>query len=242
MTPARTLDSTLAGCAIVIADECSTGDLDAMLSSRGATVRRAVVPSPGAAHELGPAAIRAARGEVDAVIIVSASAAGSWVDAADRADALESIRRRATSGRLLLVSVGAGVADRLHGAELRTAVSEHEHPTSSADRVIEHFGRGRGGALSLPTDAGLVEVRSGGVVVDGVFVPLSRSAVALIDALATAGGRVISRAELGAALPGPQRTPHAVEAAVARLREALGQRVLVHTVVKRGYRLAVTET
>ncbi|MBR7559525.1 hypothetical protein KC218_23540, partial [Mycobacterium tuberculosis] len=66
MTPARTLDSTLAGCAIVIADECSTGDLDVLLSSRGATVRRAVVPSPGAAHELGPAAIHAARGEVDA--------------------------------------------------------------------------------------------------------------------------------------------------------------------------------
>ncbi|QDE34908.1 hypothetical protein FIV50_08960 [Microbacterium foliorum] len=240
MTPARTLDSTLAGCAIVIADECSTGDLDVLLSSRGATVRRAVVPSPGAAHGLGPAAIHAARGEVDAVIIVSVSAAGSWVDAADRADALESVRRRAASGRLLLVSVGAGVADRLRDAELRTAVSEHEHPTSSADRVIEHFVRG--GAPSLPTDAGLVEVRSGGVVVDGVFVPLSRSAVALIDALATAGGRVISRAELGAALPGPQRTPHAVEAAVARLREALGQRVLVHTVVKRGYRLAVTET
>lgn len=240
MTPARTLDSTLTGCAIVIADDCSAGDLDAMLSSRGATVRRAVVPRQGAAHELGPAAIRAARGEVDAVIIVSAPAAGSWIDAADRADALEGIRRRAGSGRLLLVSVGAGVADRLRDAELRTAVSEHEHPTSSVDRVIEHFGRG--GALSLPTDAGPVEVRSGGVVVDGVFVPLSRSAVALIDALATAGGRVISRAELGAALPGPQRTPHAVEAAVARLREALGQRVLVHTVVKRGYRLAVTET
>ncbi|MDN3443936.1 winged helix-turn-helix domain-containing protein [Microbacterium sp. APC 3901] len=239
MTPARTLDTTLAGCAVVIADECSTGDLDAMLSSRGATVRRAVVEGPGA-NELGEAAIRAAAGEVDAVILVSTSAAAYWVEAADRADALESIRSRAGSGRLLLVSSGAGVADRLRDAELRTAVSDHEGVTSSADRVIEHFGRG--GAPSLPTDAGLVEVRSGGVIVDGVFVPLSRSAVALIDALAAAGGRVISRAELGAALPGRQRTPHAVEAAVARLREALGQRVLVHTVVKRGYRLAVTDT
>ena len=239
MTPARTLDTTLAGCAIVIADECSTGDLDAILSSRGATVRHAVVQGPGA-NELGQAAIRAAAGEVDAVILVSASAAGYWVEAADRADALESIRSRAGSGRLLLVSVGAGVADRLRDAELRTAVSDPEGVPSSADRVIEHFGGG--GALSLPTDAGLVEVRSGGVVVDGVFVPLSRSAVALIDTLAAAGGRVISRADRGAALPGPQRTPHAVEAAVARLREALGQRVLVHTVVKRGYRLAVIET
>ncbi|WP_311257212.1 winged helix-turn-helix domain-containing protein [Microbacterium sp. WCS2018Hpa-9] len=239
MTPARTLDSTLVGCAIVIADECASGDLDAMLSSRGANVRRAFVPRSHA-HEMGSAAMHAARGEVDAVILASASVAGFWVEAAEQADVLESIRRRAGSGRLLLVSLGAGVADRLGDADLRTAVSDPERPTSSVDRVIEHFERG--GALSLPTDAGLVEVRSGGVVVDGAFVPLSRSAVALIDALASAGGRVISRAELGAALPGPQRTPHAVEAAVARLREALGQRALVHTVVKRGYRLAVNET
>lgn len=239
MTTARTLDSALVGCAIVIVDERSSGDLDAMLTSRGATVRRALAPTTDA-HEQGSAAIRAARGEVDAVILRSVSAAASWVEAAERTDALESIRLRAGSGRLLLVSVGAGVADRLRDAGLRTAVSDHERSTSSVDLVIGHFGRG--GAPSLPTDAGRVEVRSGGVVVDGVFVPLSRSAVALIDALASAGGRVISRAELGAALPGPQRTPHAVEAAVARLREALGQRALVHTVVKSGYRLAVIET
>lgn len=238
MTPARTLDSTLAGCAIAIVEECSSGDLDAMLSSRGATVRRVLVPRPDA-HELGSAAMHAGRGEADAVILASASVAGSWVEAAERTDALESIRRRAGSGRLLLVAMGAGVADRLRDADLRTVVSDPERPTSPADLVIEHFGSG--GALSQRTDAGLVEVRSGGVVVDGVFVPLSRSAVALIDALASAGGRVISREELGGALPGPQRTPHAVEAAVARLRDALGQRALVHTVVKRGYRLAVSE-
>jgi uroporphyrinogen-III synthase len=51
---------------------------------------------------------------------------------------------------------------------------------------------------------------------------------------------VLSRAELGSVLGG-DRNPHAVEVAVARLREALGGHELVHTVVKRGYRLAVTE-
>ena len=54
-------------------------------------------------------------------------------------------------------------------------------------------------------------------------------------------GRVLSRAELGGVLPGAERNGHAVEVAVARLREALGGNELVHTVVKRGYRLAVTE-
>ncbi len=42
-------------------------------------------------------------------------------------------------------------------------------------------------------------------------------------------------------LPGGERSGHAVEAAVARLREALGGIDLVQTVVKRGYRLAVIE-
>lgn len=239
MTAARTLDSTLAGCAIVIADECSSGDLYAMLSSRGATVGRTLVPTADS-RELCQTAIGAARGEVDAVILASASAAGSWVGAVERSEELASIRRRAASGRLLLVSGGNAAAETLRDADLHTAVVDRDRPGASVDRVVEHFTRG--GALSLPTDLGLVEVRSGGVVVDGEFVPLSRSAVALIDALAAAGGRVISRAELGGVLPGAQRTAHAVEVAVARLREALGQRTLVHTVVKRGYRLAVTET
>ena len=38
-------------------------------------------------------------------------------------------------------------------------------------------------------------------------------------------------------LPGDSRDPHAAEVAVARLREAVGRRDLVKTVVKRGYRL-----
>ena len=135
--------------------------------------------------------------------------------------------------------MGPITAAPLHTANLRTTIADRGRLGSLARTVIAHFGGGK--APSLPTDAGLVEVRSGGVLVDGAFIPLSRSAAALIEALASAGGRVLSRAELGGVLPGAERNGHAVEVAVARLREALGGNELVHTVVKRGYRLAVTE-
>lgn len=45
--------------------------------------------------------------------------------------------------------------------------------------------------------------------------------------------------ELLRALPGSGRDEHAVETAMARLRTALGAPKLIHTVVKRGYRLAL---
>ena len=77
------------------------------------------------------------------------------------------------------------------------------------------------------------------VLLDGVPVPLSPAPAAVLDALVANPGQVVSRAELLAVLPGGGATEHAVEMAVARLRAAVGTR-LVQTVVKRGYRLAVT--
>ena len=50
---------------------------------------------------------------------------------------------------------------------------------------------------------------------------------------------MVARAELLRALPGAGRDEHAVETAMARLRSSLGAPKLIHTVVKRGYRLAL---
>ncbi|KQY55393.1 MULTISPECIES: uroporphyrinogen-III synthase [unclassified Nocardioides] len=76
------------------------------------------------------------------------------------------------------------------------------------------------------------------VLLDGVAVHLSPSPFAVLQALAVNPGHVVPRRELLAALPtGQAASEHAVEMAVARLRAALGTRV-VQTVVKRGYRLA----
>ena len=78
------------------------------------------------------------------------------------------------------------------------------------------------------------------VLLDGVEVKLTPAPYAVLQALLVNPGIVVSRRELLAALPsGTAGSEHAVEMAVARLRAALGTRV-IQTVVKRGYRLAVT--
>jgi uroporphyrinogen-III synthase len=78
------------------------------------------------------------------------------------------------------------------------------------------------------------------VLLDGVEVKLTPAPYAVLQALLVNPGIVVSRRELLAALPsGTAGTEHAVEMAVARLRAALGTRV-IQTVVKRGYRLAVS--
>jgi uroporphyrinogen-III synthase len=78
------------------------------------------------------------------------------------------------------------------------------------------------------------------VLLDGVEVRLSPAPLALLQRLLVNPGQVVSRSELCASLPGGMtNSEHAVDMAVARLRAAIGTR-LVQTVVKRGYRLAVS--
>jgi uroporphyrinogen-III synthase len=77
------------------------------------------------------------------------------------------------------------------------------------------------------------------VLLDGLEVKLSAAPAAVLQALVTNPGTVVSRKNLLAALPSGQAgSEHAVEMAVARLRAAIGTRA-VQTVVKRGYRLTV---
>lgn len=105
-------------------------------------------------------------------------------------------------------------------------------------------GRRRGGGhgehgFALPVAGRLVQLAADGAVVDGVRVRLTPAPLAMLKALATRPGHVLTRAELMVHLPsGQAANEHAVEAAVARLRAAVGTD-LVHTVVKRGYRLAM---
>jgi uroporphyrinogen-III synthase len=76
------------------------------------------------------------------------------------------------------------------------------------------------------------------VLLDGTEIRLSPAPLAVLQALVVNPGHVVSRSDLLAALPsGTAGSEHAVEMAVARLRAALGTKV-VQTVVKRGYRLA----
>jgi uroporphyrinogen-III synthase len=110
-------------------------------------------------------------------------------------------------------------------------------------------GRARLGALAralldeLPNRAPALRVagrtlilRGHAAVVSGDVRPLAQAPMAVLRSLVAARGRVLSRAELLAALPRGS-DEHAVEMAVARLRTALGGAEFVQTVVKRGYRI-----
>lgn len=183
--------------------------------------------------------VAASTGEVDAVLFTSAPGASEWLAAARRSDALTGIRRQARAGRLLLAAVGPITAGPLLDEDLSPLVAERGRLGSLVRGVVTHFGAGR--APSLTTSAGHVQLRSSGIVLDGRFVPLSRSGVDVIAALFAAEGGVVSRSSLQAALPRSGENTHAVEMAVARLREALGVPDLIKTVVKRGYRLNVVD-
>lgn len=239
----NTADADLVGCAVIVVGAEHDRADEELLANRGAVVERCTLRHPVARptdmQRLARSISRASTGEVDAVMFTAAAAASAWISLAQRADALDLLRRRVDVGRLLLISAEHSDAAGDESGCLPIAIGAVDRSTSLALQVIEHFTGGD--APSLSTDFGWIQVRSGGVAVEDGFIPLSRSAVALMDALAAARGRVVSRAELDSVLPGEGRTAHAVEVAIARLRETLGDRALIQTVVKRGYRLAVTD-
>ncbi|MDQ1106317.1 uroporphyrinogen-III synthase [Nocardioides zeae] len=97
----------------------------------------------------------------------------------------------------------------------------------------------RSEGLALEAGGHLLRLVGDTVLVDGVEAPLTPAPLAVLHALAENPGAVVPRRTLLAALPrGADGSDHAVDMAVARLRAAVGTKV-VQTVVKRGYRLAV---
>ena len=79
------------------------------------------------------------------------------------------------------------------------------------------------------------------MLVDGMVKPVSPAGLATLRVLADRPGTVVTRDALLQVLPGRSTSTHAVDSAVLRLRNALGDKHIVATVVKRGYRLAVDE-
>jgi uroporphyrinogen-III synthase len=95
-------------------------------------------------------------------------------------------------------------------------------------------------AQAVVTNGHVLVREAGRWSIDGKAVALSDRQSAVLSALVSAGGRVLSRDDLlRLAWGAPTADAHAVEMTVARLRTALGPaRHVVQTVVKRGYRLA----
>lgn len=172
---------------------------------------------------------------LDAVSFTSAPAAASLLDRAERrgmrAEVLDALRHD-----VLPACVGPVTALPLEA---------HDVPTFQPERfrlgplvqllAAELPGRVR----PLPVAGHRVEIRGHAVLVDGELRAVPPAGMALLRALARRPGWVVPRADLLRVLPGAGRDEHAVETAMARLRSALGAPKLIHTVVKRGYRLAL---
>lgn len=95
------------------------------------------------------------------------------------------------------------------------------------------------GSSSLKVAGHVLDIRGTCVLVDGAVKTVSGSGMAILRALAQRPGDVVARTDLLGVLPGNGDDTHAVDTAVLRLRTALGDKNIVATVVKRGYRLAV---
>jgi len=168
--------------------------------------------------------------QVDAVAFTSAPATEAVLAAAgpERDRVLDAFR-----DGVLAACVGPVTAAPLEAAGVPCLWPPRARLGALARAIVDELPRR---CLSMRVAGSTVSVRGHAVVVDGVLRPLAQAPMAILRALAAARGRVLSRAELLAALPRGS-AEHAVEMAVTRLRAALGGPEFVQTVVKRGYRL-----
>lgn len=233
----------VAGKRIAVQHHGSGSDgLDEAFEAVGAEVVSLTVyrwgPSPD------PAVLRrsvraAAEGEFDAILFTSAPGAEKWLGSAEALQVLPGILEQEAAGRLLMAAVGPITAGPLVDAGFTPLIPDRGRLGSLVRSVVTHFGGGH--AHGVQTVAGRLELRSGGAVLAGRFIPLSRTGLDILSVLMHAGGGAMSREALLSALPRSVANPHAVEVAVARVREAIGAPDLIKTVVKRGYRLNVVD-
>jgi uroporphyrinogen-III synthase len=167
---------------------------------------------------------------IDAVTFTSAPAVDALLRAAGPdADAVVAALRE----HVLAACVGPVTAGPLRRRGVPVVEPTRARLGALARTLVDELPRR---APALRVAGRTLAVRGHAALVDGQPRTLPQAPMAVLRALFAAGGRVLSRAELLAALP-RGADAHAVEVAVARLRAALGDADLVQTVMKRGYRL-----
>ncbi len=206
------------------------------LVERGATVVGVPVYRWEPPEHLGPLdglIEKVALGGVDAVTFTSAPAAASFLMRADDLRLAEAVRRAMTTS-VIPFCVGPVTARPLCNAGVPSVQPERMRLGALARAIADELPRRQPDLTVAGHDLG---VRANCAVVDGEVRDLSPNSLVLLKLLAAAPGAVVSRDVMLEALGGDD--PHVVEAAIARLRSAIGAKELIATAVKRGYRLAV---
>ena len=238
----RLLREGVAGLTVAVQHHGSGADgLDEALAAAGARVISLVV------YRWGPPADQGAvsRGvqlvaevAVDAVVFTSAPGAAAFMETARREGRLFDVVRACHGPEgVLAAAVGPVTAAPLRAAGIHPLVPDRWRMGSLVRELVARLGSDRRTEVPTPWGPLLVQRRRG--CLDGKPLALTPTTLAVLRLLVEARGSVVTRPEIVSALPGPGATLHAAEMAVARLRDALGHRELIETVVKRGYRVRV---
>lgn len=233
------LEEGVAGLRIAVQHHGSGADgLDEAFRDAGALVESLVVYRWGPPRD--PVAVRAsvrdcASGVIDAVVFTSAPGAAAWLEAARDDGHLDELVSSFRSGSSIAVAVGPITAGPLRSVGVEPIVPDRGRLGALIRILVAHYAARR--STALPTVAGLLQLRNTTAVLAGRVLDLTPTGFAVLRALARAEGGVVCRDDLLDELPGASRDPHAVEVAIARLRQAAGEPRLVRTVIKRGYRL-----
>ncbi len=209
--------------------------IDEALLAAGAQVRSLVVyrwgPPPDQ-DRLDQSVHACIAGEIDAVLFTSAPGVTAWLIAARNLGQFDAVVQACQKAQLVAAAVGPVTAAPLEQAGIAPIIPERGRLGALVRSLVVHFGTH---TPSLDTSGGRLQIRRTAAALDGQVIPASPSGLAVLRVLAEQAGTVVSRADLLTALPGSSSDEHAAEVAVARLREALGQRDMIQTVVKRGY-------
>jgi uroporphyrinogen-III synthase len=240
--------SSIAGCRIAVQLHGATEDWDPFpefldeLRSAGAEVvpirvyRWKPVRSGGEFDQL---VAQIAQRQFDAVSFTSAPAVAATLMRAGDLGIFDQLLN-ALRADVRAMCVGPVTAQPLARLGIPTSSPKRMRLAALARHIAEELPVLR--SRTLQAAGHCLEIRGSSVMVDGTVQSLSPAAMAILRALAHRPGVVVARRELLRTLPGSASDPHAVDTAVLRLRKALGDRNIVATVVKRGYRLAIDES
>lgn len=179
-----------------------------------------------------------ARRQFDAVSFTSAPAAAALLERGRELN-IEDQLMQALRTDVHAMCVGPVTAQPLTRAGIPTSTPERMRLGALARHIAQELPPLR--SRTIKAAGHQIEIRGTCVLVDGSVRALSGSGMATLRALAQRPGDVVARDDLLRVLPGNSNDPHAVDTAVLRLRTALGDKNIVATVIKRGYRLAVDE-
>lgn len=177
-----------------------------------------------------------ARRQFDAVTFTSAPAAAAVLERSRQLD-IEDQLLEALRSDVHAMCVGPVTSKPLIRKGVPTSSPERMRLGALARHIAEELPLL--GSCTVKAAGHVVDIRGTCVLVDGSINLLPPSGMAILRALAQRPGDVVARHDLLRVLPGNSNDPHAVDTAVLRLRTALGDKNIVATVVKRGYRLAI---